>query len=209
MTEQFGIVEILGIAGSVSLLAGWRLYLCVLATGLAMHYDVLPLPEHLEALQVLANPWVMGAAGTAAFLEFFADKILWLDTVWDTIHTLIRPLGGALLTLAVVDPGDPATQAIAFILGGGASFLAHGGKASARAVVNTSPEPFSNVAVSTVEDVATTGLLYLAFTNPVAAGVVAAVLLVLAIALMVIAWRVLRRIFLRVQAEPAAAPDRL
>lgn len=209
MPESLGIVEILGIAGSVSLLSGWRLYLTALATGLAMHFNVLPLPEHLQSLQVLANPWVMGAAGTAAFLEFFADKILWLDTVWDTIHTLIRPLGGALLTLAVVDPGDPATQAIAFILGGGASFLAHGGKASARAVVNTSPEPFSNVAVSTVEDVATTGLLYLAFTNPVAAGVVAAVLLVLAIALMVIAWRVLRRIFLRVQAEPAAAPDRL
>lgn len=203
MTEHLGIMEILGVAGSVSLLAGWRLYLCVLATGLAMHYGVLPLPEHLASLQVLANPWVMGAAGAAAFLEFFADKVIWLDTVWDTIHTLIRPLGGALLALAVVDPSDPATQAIAFILGGGASLLAHGGKASARAVVNTSPEPFSNVAVSTIEDVATTGLLYLAYSHPIAAGAVAAVLLVLAIALMIIAWRVLKRIFLRVQPEPA------
>ncbi|MFC0590036.1 DUF4126 domain-containing protein [Novosphingobium aquiterrae] len=203
MTEHLGIIEILGVAGSVSLLAGWRLYLCVLATGLAMHYGALPLPEHLASLQVLANPWVMGAAGAAAFLEFFADKVIWLDTVWDTIHTLIRPLGGALLALAVVDPSDPATQAIAFILGGGASLLAHGGKASARAVVNTSPEPFSNVAVSTIEDVATTGLLYLAYSHPIAAGAVAAVLLVLAIALMIIAWRVLRRIFLRVQPEPA------
>lgn len=202
-----GIIEILGIAGSVSLLSGWRLYLCVLATGLAMHFGVLPLPEHLKALQVLANPWVMGVAGAAAFLEFFADKVIWLDTVWDTIHTLIRPLGGALLALAVIDPSDPATQAIAFILGGGASLLAHGGKASARAVVNTSPEPVSNVVVSTIEDVATTGLLYLAYKYPVAAGVVAAVLLVLAIALMVIAWRVLRRIFLRVQPEPAPAPS--
>ncbi len=201
MTEQLGIVEILGIAGSVSLLSGWRLYLTVLATGLAMHFNVLPLPEHLKALQVLANPWVMGVAGVAAFMEFFADKIVWLDSVWDTVHTLIRPIGGALLTLAVVDPGDPATQAIAFILGGGAALLAHGGKASARAVVNTSPEPFSNVAVSTVEDVATTGLLYLAYSHPVAAGVVALVLLVLAIALLVIAWRVLRRVFLRVQSD--------
>ncbi len=206
MTEHLGIVEILGIAGSVSLLSGWRLYLTALATGLAMHFKVLPLPEHLASLQVLANPWVMGVAGLAAFMEFFADKILWLDTIWDTVHTAIRPIGGALLTLAVVDPGDPATQAIAFILGGGASLLAHGGKASARAVVNTSPEPFSNVAVSAVEDVATTGLLYLAYSHPVAAGVVAVVLLVLAVALMVIAWRVLRKIFLRVQAEPTAAP---
>ena len=202
MGEHLGIVEILGIAGSVSLLSGWRLYLTALATGLAMYFSVLPLPEHLKALQILANPWVMGVAGTAAFMEFFADKIAWIDSVWDTVHTFIRPLGGALLTLAVVDPGDPATQAIAFILGGGGSLLAHGGKASARAVVNTSPEPFSNIAVSAVEDVATTGLLYLAYTNPVAAGVVAAVLLVLAVGLMIMAWRVLRRIFLRVQPEP-------
>jgi Domain of unknown function (DUF4126) len=204
MGEHLGIVEILGIAGSVSLLSGWRLYLTALATGLAMHFNVLPLPEHLKALQILANPWVMGVAGTAAFMEFFADKIAWIDSIWDTVHTFIRPLGGALLTLAVVDPGDPATQAIAFILGGGGSLLAHGGKASARAVVNTSPEPFSNIAVSAVEDVATTGLLYLAYTNPVAAGVVALVLLVLTIGLMIMAWRVLRRIFLRVQPEPAA-----
>jgi Domain of unknown function (DUF4126) len=205
MTEHLGIMEILGIAGSVSLLSGWRLYLTVLATGLAMRYNVLPLPEHLASLQVLANPWVMGIAGLAAFMEFFADKVVWLDSVWDTVHTFIRPIGGALLALAVIDPADPATQAIAFILGGGASLLAHGGKASARAVVNTSPEPFSNIAVSAVEDVATTGLLYLAYSNPVAAGVVALVLLVLAIALMVIAWRVLRRIFLKVQGEPKPA----
>ena len=110
MTGQLGIIEILGIAGSVSLLSGWRLYLCVLATGAAMQLGVLPLPEHLASLQILANPWVMGAAGLAAVLEFFADKVMWLDTVWDTIHTLIRPLGGALLALAVVDPSDPATQ---------------------------------------------------------------------------------------------------
>lgn len=203
MTESLGIVEILGIAGSVSLLSGWRLYLTALATGLAMHFQVLPLPEHLQSLQVLANPWVMGVAGLAAFMEFFADKVLWLDSIWDTVHTFIRPIGGALLTLAVIDPGDPATQAIAFILGGGASLLAHGGKASARAVVNTSPEPFSNLAVSTVEDVATTGLLYLAYSNPVAAGAVALVLLVLAVGLMVLAWRLLRRVVLRVQGEPA------
>lgn len=205
MTESLGIMEILGIAGSVSLLSGWRLYLTVLATGLAMRFNVLPLPEHLQSLQVLANPWVMGVAGLAAFMEFFADKVVWLDSVWDSVHTFIRPVGGALLALAVIDPADPATQAVAFILGGGASLLAHGGKASARAVVNTSPEPFSNIAVSAVEDVATTGLLYLAYTNPVAAGVVAAVLLVLAIALMVLAWRVLRRIFLKVQGEPRPA----
>ncbi|MBV1916529.1 MAG: DUF4126 domain-containing protein, partial [Sphingomonadaceae bacterium] len=159
MEQSLGTMEILGLAGSVSLLAGWRLYLCILATGIAMHFGMLPLPEHLESLRALANPWVMGVAGIAAAVEFFADKIAWLDSVWDTIHTAIRPIGGALLTLAVVDPTDPATQVIAFILGGGATLLAHGGKAGARAVVNTSPEPFSNIAVSTTEDVVTGGLL--------------------------------------------------
>ena len=201
-----GIVEILGIAASVSLLAGWRLYLCILATGLAMRFGTLPLPDHLAALQVLANPWVMGIAGLAALLEFFADKVAWLDSVWDTIHTAVRPVGGAMLALAIVDPADPATQVIAFILGGGASLLAHGGKAGARAVVNTSPEPFSNVVVSTVEDVATGGLLVLAYQYPYAAGAIAALLLALAIALLVMAGRVLKRIFGRRPASPSPPP---
>ncbi len=197
-----GIMEVLGIAGSVSLLSGWRLYLTVLATGLAMHYQVLPLPEHLQSLQVLANPWVMGAAGTAAFFEFFADKVAWLDSIWDTVHTFIRPIGGALLTLAVIDPSDPATQVIAFVLGGGASLLAHGGKAATRAVANTSPEPVSNVVLSTAEDVVTGGLLYLAYSQPVIAGGIALVLLALAIWLLLWARRVLKRIFGR-----GAAPE--
>ena len=195
MQTGLGIVEILGLAGSISLLSGWRLYLTVLATGLAMRWNIVPLPEHLAALGILANPWVMGTAGVAALCEFLADKIAWLDTVWDTVHTLIRPVGGALLTLAIVDPTDPATQAIAFILGGGGALLAHGGKAGARAVINTSPEPFSNIAVSTTEDVATGGLLFLAFSEPLAAGAIALVLAVLAIALLIFAGRMLKQLF--------------
>lgn len=194
MTPQTGIVELLGLAASVSLLSGWRLYLCMFATGLAMKLGALALPEHLQALQVLANPWVLGAAGAAAALEFLADKIAWLDSVWDGVHTFIRPIGGALLALAVIDPADPATQAIAFILGGGAALLSHGGKAGARAVVNTSPEPFSNVAVSAGEDIVTGGLLYLAYQFPLAAGGIAAVLLVVGVALLAFARRVLTRI---------------
>lgn len=206
MTEHLGLLEILGIAGSVTLLAGWRLYLCVLATGFAMRMGVLPLPEHLETLRVLANPWVMGVAGFAALVEFFADKVAWLDSLWDTVHTVIRPFGGALLALAVIDPGDPATQAIAFILGGGASLLAHGGKAGARAVVNASPEPFSNIVVSTGEDIATAGLLYLAYAYPVAAAGVALVLLALAVTLLVLARRMFRKLF-GSRAQPSPQPE--
>ena len=190
-----GILEIIGIAGSVSLLAGWRLYLSIFATGLAMRLDVLPLPEHLAALDALANPWVMGIAAVAALAEFFADKVMWLDSAWDTVHTLVRPVGGALLALAIVDPSDPAVQVVAFILGGGAALASHGGKASARAAVNTSPEPVSNLAVSTAEDVATVGLLWAAYEYPAIAAVIAAVLLALTVWLLLLARRILKRIF--------------
>ena len=195
MQEPLGIIEILGLAASISLLAGWRLYLCMLATGIAMRMGVLSLPEHLDSLAVLANPWVMGIAGIAAVIEFFADKIAWLDSAWDGLHTLIRPIGGALLTLAIVDPSDPAVQVVAFILGGGATLLSHGGKAGARALVNTSPEPFSNVAVSTGEDVATGGLLVLALAFPAVAIVIAIVLLAAAFLLLRMAGNVLKRLF--------------
>ncbi|MEZ5742143.1 MAG: DUF4126 domain-containing protein [Sphingomonadaceae bacterium] len=198
-----GIMEILGLAGSLSLLAGWRLYLCILGTGIAMYFGVLPLPEHLQGLQVLANPWVMGVAGVATLAEFFADKIAWLDSAWDAIHTAIRPIGGALLTLAVVDPSDPVTQVVAFILGGGATLLAHGGKAGARAVVNTSPEPLSNIAVSTTEDIVTGGLLFAVYQFPEVAIVIAIVLLAAVIGLALLARRILKKLFGK-REEPAA-----
>ena len=201
-----GIVEVLGLAGSVSLLAGWRLYLAILATGIAMRVGALPLPDHLHSLDVLANPWVMGVAAIAALAEFFADKVAWLDSAWDAVHTVVRPIGGALLALAIVDPGDPANQAIAFILGGGAALAAHGGKAGARAVVNASPEPFSNMVVSTAEDVASAGLLWLAYAHPYIAGGIALVLLALTVWLLRLARRVLRRLFGRRSAAPEVTP---
>jgi hypothetical protein len=195
MPEHLGIIEILGLAASLSLLSGWRLYLCVFATGLAMRWGVVPLPEHLASLQVLADPWVIGVAGLAAVIELLADKIAWFDSLWDGVHTIVRPLGGALLALAIVDPADPRTQVVAFILGGGAALLAHGGKSGARAVVNTSPEPFSNVAVSVGEDVITGALLFLAYQFPVVAIVIAVLLLALAIGLLLLARKVLKALF--------------
>ena len=201
-----GLIEVLGLAGSVSLLAGWRLYLAILATGVAMRVGALPLPDHLQTLDALANPWVMGVAAVAALAEFFADKVAWLDSAWDAVHTVVRPLGGAMLALAIVDPGDPAIQAIAFILGGGAALAAHGGKAGARAVVNASPEPFSNMVVSTAEDVASAGLLWLAYAHPYIAGGIAVVLLALTVWLLVLARRVLRRLFGRRHPAPEVTP---
>lgn len=189
-----GLIELLGIAGSASLLAGWRLYLVIAATGLAMRSGYVPLPEELEILQALANPWVIGIAMLGAVAEFFADKVLWLDSIWDTLHTLVRPMGGALLALAIVDPGDPALQVIAFLLGGGGALMAHGSKAGLRAAVNTSPEPISNMLVSTTEDVATIGILWLVYEYPWAAAAIAAVLLAITIALVLALRRLLGRL---------------
>lgn len=194
-TAPLGIMEIIGIAGSASLLAGWRLYIVILGTGLAMRSGMVPLPEHLESLQVLANPWVLGIAGVGALAEFFADKVPWLDSAWDAVHTLVRPVGGALLALAIVDPGNPAMQVIAFLLGGGGALLAHGGKAGARAAINTSPEPVTNVAMSTAEDVATIGLMWFIYEYPWAAAGVAALLAALAIGLMLAVRRLFRKVF--------------
>ena len=199
-----GIIEILGLAGSLSLLSGWRLYLTVFATGVAMQFNLVPLPENLAMLDVLANPWVIGVSALGAVAEFFADKVAWLDSIWDGLHTIIRPVGGALLALAVVDSSDPTWQVVAFLLGGGAALASHATKSTARAAVNTSPEPVSNIIVSTIEDVATGGLLMLAFANPVAALAIAVVLLALAIWGLWVGYRAFRRVFPKPHPEQAA-----
>lgn len=186
-------VELIALASTVSLLAGWRLYLVTFAVGLAMKFGWVALPEQLRALDVLANNWIIGIAGVGALAEFFADKIAWVDSAWDAIHSVVRPIGGALLSLAIVDAGDPAWQVGSFLLGGGAAFLAHAGKAGARALVNASPEPVSNMVVSTGEDIATGGLIALAIANPVAAALIALILVVLSLWLVFAARRALRR----------------
>jgi hypothetical protein len=194
--------EIVALAASISLLAGWRLYLVVFATGLAMKYGWVALPDQLRALDVIANNWIIGIAGAGAVAEFFADKIAWVDSAWDAVHSFIRPLGGAMLSLAIVDAGDPGWQVASFLLGGGAAFIAHAGKAGARTIVNASPEPFSNVAVSTGEDVATAGLFALAIANPIAAALIAVILVVLSLWLVIAARRALKRLFDGVGMQP-------
>lgn len=198
--------EIVALAASISLLAGWRLYLVLFATGLAMKYGWVALPDHLRALDVIANNWIIGIAGVGAIAEFFADKIAWIDSAWDAIHSFVRPLGGAMLSLAIVDAGDPTWQVASFLLGGGAALVAHAGKAGARTLVNTSPEPFSNIVVSTGEDVATAGLFALAIANPIAAALIAIILVLLSLWLVVAARRALKRLFDRVGMQPKSGP---
>jgi hypothetical protein len=186
-------VELIALASTVSLLAGWRVYLVTFAVGMAMKFGWVALPDQLRALDVLANDWIIGVAAVAALAEFFADKIAWVDSAWDAVHSVVRPLGGALLSLAIVDSGDPVWQVASFLLGGGGALLAHAGKAGARTLVNASPEPFSNIAVSSGEDVATGGLLALAIGNPIVAMLIALLLVILSLWLVFAARRALRR----------------
>ena len=187
-------IELIALASTVSLLAGWRLYLVTFAVGLAMKLGWVALPDQLHMLDVLANNWIIGIAAAGALAEFFADKVPWVDSAWDAVHSVIRPIGGALLSMAIIDGGDPAWQVGSFLLGGGAALLAHAGKAGARAIVNASPEPFSNIAVSTTEDVATAGLLGLAIANPIVAALIAIILVLLSFWFVLAARRLLKRI---------------
>jgi hypothetical protein len=187
-------VQLIALASTVSLLAGWRLYLVTFAVGIAMKFGWLALPEQLHALDVLANNWILGIAALGALAEFFADKIPWVDSLWDAIHSVVRPIGGALLAMAIIDGGNPTWQVGSLLLGGSAAFIAHAGKAGARTLVNASPEPVSNVVVSTGEDVATLGLLGLAIANPVAAALIAVLLVLLSIWLVIAARRAFRRL---------------
>jgi hypothetical protein len=185
-------VELISLASTVSLLAGWRLYLVTFAVGLSMKLGWLALPDQLHFLDVLANNWIIGIAALGAIAEFLADKVPWVDSAWDTVHSLIRPIGGALLAMAIVDGGDPAWQVGSLLLGGGAALLAHAGKAGVRNLVNASPEPVSNVVVSTGEDVATAGLLALAIANPVVSAVIALLIVAGTLWLVLAARRTLR-----------------
>jgi len=194
-------VELIALASTVSLLAGWRLYLVSFAVGLAMKFGWVALPEQLHALDILANNWLIGIAGAGALAEFFADKVAWVDSAWDAVHSVVRPLGGALLSMAIIDGGDPKWQVASFLLGGGAALVAHAGKAGARALVNASPEPVSNIVMSTGEDVATAGLLALAIANPIAAAIIAVLLVGLSVWLVIKARRFLRRLL-----EPKRRP---
>src|SRR5262249_30956069 len=185
---------LIALASTVSLLAGWRLYLVTFAVGLAMKLGWLAIPEQLHALDVLANSWIISIAAIGALAEFFADKVPWVDSAWDTVHSVVRPIPGALPAMPIIDGANPAWQLGSLLLGGSATLLAHAGKAGARTLINASPEPFSNIAISAGEDVATGGLLALSISHPVASAAIAFLLVLLSLWLVLAARRALRRL---------------
>lgn len=174
-------LELLAVGLGLATLAGINLYLTVFLTGLAVRFDWLALADKYQTLDVLADPAVLWVSGILFFLEFFADKVPWVDTLWDSVHTLIRPVGAALVAITVLGESSPAFEVIVGLLGGGMALTAHAAKAGTRMVANLSPEPFSNIGLSLGEDAVVIGGLALVATHPLIAGALAVVAVAVAL----------------------------
>jgi len=161
--------NLLSVALGLACLAGIDLYLTVFATGLAIHFHWITLSPSYQSLEVLGQPWIIVIAGILYLLEFFADKVPWLDSAWDTVHTIIRPIGGALLAIQVLGHHSPVMDVLIVLLAGSTSLITHTAKASTRLAANSSPEPMSNIGLSVAEDIVVFGGLALIHYNPVLA----------------------------------------
>ena len=181
----------IAIAAALAWGSGLRAYAVIFAVGLAGTLGWVELPEHLRLLQ---HPLVLGASGLMTAVEFFADKLPWLDTLWDTVHSFIRIPAGAALAAAVFGDSGAAVALAAAILGGTLAAGVHIAKAGTRAALNTSPEPFSNWTASLAEDAMVPLGLWLALTHPIAFFVVLVLFLAASILLLRFIWRGLRRL---------------
>ncbi|HVG39039.1 MAG TPA: DUF4126 domain-containing protein [Pyrinomonadaceae bacterium] len=173
------LIPTLGLALGTAWTAGINLYATVAVLGLMQRFGLAQLPGELS---VLSNSWIIGLALFLYAIEFVADKVPYVDTVWDGIHTFIRVPAGAVLALSATTNFSPGVQVVALLLGGSLALTTHGTKATVRAAANVSPEPFSNWALSIVEDIFAVGAVVFAIFNPVA------ILVVIFIFLLIFAW---------------------
>lgn len=199
MTEalaSLGTPELLALAGALGWASGFRLYAVVFLVGMAGAAGWMELPT---GLQVLQHPALLGASGFMLFVEFFADKIPVVDSLWDMVNSVVRIPAGAALAAGVLGADSGAMALAAALLGGSLAATSQAAKSTTRAAINASPEPFSNIAMSLVEDGLVVGAVWLATNHPVAFGV----LLLIAVVLMwIVTWmlfKFLRAVFRRAQ----------
>ena len=195
------VLTTLGRTMGFSFAAGINLYATVAILGLASRFDWVSLPPQFK---VFDNDIVIGAAVVMYLVEFVADKIPWLDSVWDAIHTFIRPVGGALIAVTTLGHASPAMEGLAALFGGTLAAGTHFSKAGTRAIANASPEPFSNWILSITEDIFVVGLGMLALKYPVIALGVVVLCLILMITFAAWIFRAVRRRFSR---EPVIVPS--
>lgn len=202
--QPLDTAQLIALAGALGWASGIRLYLVILLTGLAGFMGWLVLPQ---GLHLLAHPVVLGASGFMVFVEFFADKIPGLDSLWDVVHTVIRIPAGAALAAGVFGADSGLMALVAALMGGALAATSHTAKATTRAAINTSPEPFSNVGASLVEDSVVPAGLWLAIAHPLVFVFMLVLMLALSLWLIRICWRYLRQLFARVARIFSGKPD--
>jgi len=194
-TQKLDLPGLLALAAALGWASGFRLYAVVFIVGLMGAGGWLALPA---GLQVLTSPLVLAVSGSLMLVEFFADKVPWIDSVWDAVHTVIRVPGGALLAAGVFGADNAALGVIAGLLGGSLAATSMATKMTARAAVNTSPEPFSNGLVSLFEDGLVVAVVWLATQHPLLFGVALLVMLLVSVLLLVVLFKFLRAVLRRV-----------
>jgi uncharacterized protein DUF4126 len=204
MGGDWQLLQSVVMAALLAWASGVRLYLVVFGMGLAGRLGYVDLPS---GLQVLQNPFVIGAAGLMLVVEFLVDKVPGMDSVWDFLHTFVRIPAGAFLAAGATSDQLPALTLAAGLVGGSITAGTHFAKSAARATVNLSPEPFSNWGMSFSEDALVIGGAWLAFNHPVVFAVALVIFLVLAIWLIVLLRRVLRVAFNSARRKLAATPS--
>lgn len=202
--QSLDTTQLIALAAALGWASGVRLYLVILLTGLAgwMGWVELPVGLHL-----LAHPVVLGASGFMVFVEFFADKIPGLDTLWDVMHTVIRIPAGAALAAGVFGADSGAMALVAGLLGGSLAATSHAAKATGRAALNTSPEPFSNIGASLAEDGLVPLGLWLAMAHPLVFLALLLVVVLISVWLIRLCWRYLRALLQRVARIFSGKPD--
>ena len=193
-TKAMDMAQLMALAAAMGWASGLRLYLVVFITGLAGSLGWIPLPSGLHILQ---HPAMLVGSGFMLFVEFFADKIPGVDSLWDIVHSVIRVPAGAALAAGVFGADSATMGTVAGMMGGALAATSFATKASTRAAVNTSPEPFTNIAVSLVEDGAVMGAMWLATNSPIAFGITLVITLVLSVWLLLILMKYLKAIFRR------------
>jgi len=195
--------HLVALAAALGWASGFRLYAAVFLVGLAGFFGWLPLPP---GLQVLQHPAVLGASGFMLFMEFFADKIPFIDSIWDVVHTVIRIPAGAGLAAAALGADGATMTTVAALMGGTLAAASHATKMTTRAAVNTSPEPFSNLLVSLFEDGLVVAGLWLATTHPVAFGIALCIALALMAVLLALLFKFFMLVVSRITAFFRGAP---
>ena len=185
-------LQVAGRTMGFSFAAGINLYATVAILGLASRYGWVALPPQFQAFD---NNWIIGTAIVLYVVEFFADKIPWVDSVWDAVHTVIRPIGGAAIAVTTLGDASPATETMVALLGGTLAASTHFTKSGTRVIANASPEPFTNWALSLGEDLFVVSLGFLALKYPLIAAIVVLVALGIIIALSAWIIRAVRRRF--------------